>query len=106
MRGGRLRQVLGWRVPMGTRNSAVGIQSQLAEAGCQQAPRGRCEHRWLVATPKGTATSLGVCRRCGRRKRFANALEDILNRDTLDVPGSRGQAARALVKGSVWPRRA
>ena len=91
---------------MGTRNGIVVIQSQRAEADCQPAPRGRCEHRWLVATPHGTATSLGVCRRCGRRKRFANALQDILNRETLNGPGSRAQAARTLVKGSVGPRRA
>ena len=84
---------------MGTRNSAITIQGGLAEAGCQPARRASCEHRWLVATPKGTATSLGVCRRCGRKKRFANALDDILNQETQDVRARRGQAAPTTRKG-------
>jgi hypothetical protein len=64
---------------MGKRSNIIAIQSRLAEPSPPQPTGERCRHWWLVATPNGTATSLAVCRRCGRRKRFANALEDILN---------------------------
>ncbi|MEX1253331.1 MAG: hypothetical protein WEE64_03225 [Dehalococcoidia bacterium] len=63
---------------MGTRNNVIAIESRLAKPSRPDTAADQCRHRWLVATPQGTATSLGVCRRCGRKKRFANALEDIL----------------------------
>jgi hypothetical protein len=65
---------------MDKRNNVISIQSRHSEQG-ERARRRGCEHRWLVATPRGTATSLAVCRRCGQRRRFPNALEDALAAD-------------------------
>jgi len=36
-----------------------------------------CQHHWIIETPHG-ATSRGLCKRCGARKRFPNAPEDKL----------------------------
>lgn len=44
----------------------------------------RCIHRWLIETPNG-ATSLGVCRYCGARRRFPNAWEGWQLRDALEL---------------------
>jgi hypothetical protein len=37
----------------------------------------RCQHHWVIETPHG-ATSRGICKRCGTRKRFPNAAEDAI----------------------------
>lgn len=36
-----------------------------------------CRHHWIIETPHG-ATSRGLCKRCGARKRFPNAPEEKL----------------------------
>lgn len=35
----------------------------------------QCRHHWVIETPNG-ATSLGICKRCGRRRRYPNAAYD------------------------------
>jgi hypothetical protein len=40
-----------------------------------------CRHRWVIDTPEGRATSLGVCRRCGASRRFPNAFDDTIKRE-------------------------
>ncbi len=39
----------------------------------------KCQHRWMIETPHG-ATSRGLCKSCGRTKRFPNAADDAIAR--------------------------
>lgn len=58
----------------------------------------QCRHHWVIETPNG-ATSLGVCKRCGRRKRYPNAAADAVR----ETGGARlGRWSRA--RGRAGPR--
>lgn len=49
--------------------------------------RSCCCHHWLIDPPNGHMTSRGICKGCGRVKRFPNALHDSLgSRRFLDRP--------------------
>ncbi len=58
----------------------------------------QCRHHWVIETPNG-ATSLGVCKRCGRRRRYPNAAVDAVR----ETGGARlGRWSRA--RGRTGPR--
>ena len=40
----------------------------------QSTAQAKCVHHWLIAPPEGSE-SLGVCMRCGAKRRFANVTE-------------------------------
>ncbi len=35
----------------------------------------QCQHHWKIAAPNG-ATSMGVCKRCGEEREFANSTSE------------------------------
>ena len=37
----------------------------------------KCVHHWIIETPNGRE-SRGVCKRCGRKGRFANSTENVM----------------------------
>jgi hypothetical protein len=55
-----------------------------------------CAHHWIVATPNGTRTSPGICRRCGLKRHFPNAFDDITQDDA--PPGIAARPASRIIK--------
>ena len=55
--------------------------------------RRNCRHHWMIETPHG-ATSRGVCKRCGARKRFPNAAEDVIAEGGRQALGRWANARR------------
>ncbi len=60
------------------------IDSMLVSAVHPGSARAGCIHRWLIETPNG-ATSPGVCRYCGARRRFPNAWEGWHLREAIEL---------------------
>ena len=49
----------------------------IAVKGTRRRAAQSCRHHWLIETPNG-ATSRGVCKRCGAKKRYPNVADDAL----------------------------
>ena len=57
---------------------------------------GKCVHHWIIDAPNGRE-SRGLCKRCGRKRSFANSTENVMweqtntlrsdLRRTLRIPG-------------------
>jgi hypothetical protein len=49
----------------------------MAEAATGRVARARCVHHWIIEAPNGRE-SRGTCKRCGKRKGFANSAESVM----------------------------
>ena len=60
----------------------------MKEAASPRPRRKNCKHHWIIATPNG-ARSDGHCKRCGRRKKFPNAIDDkVWTSDGFSLPSA------------------
>ncbi len=55
-----------------------------------------CVHHWSIESPNGRE-SLGVCKRCGAKKRFSNSTESVMWEQTNTL---RNDANRASMRTS------
>ena len=55
------------------------MSAKIAPGERRKSATRKCQHRWMIETPHG-ATSRGLCKSCGRTKRFPNAADDAMAR--------------------------
>ena len=49
----------------------------MAEVATARVARARWVHHWIIEAPNGRESS-GTCKRCGKRKHFANSAESVM----------------------------
>jgi hypothetical protein len=57
-------------------------------------PTGACIHHWLIEAPSGRE-STGVCKRCGKRKSFANSNESVMWEQTNTIRHDLRESTRS-----------
>ena len=49
----------------------------MAETTTRKTRTGKCIHHWIIESPNGRESS-GSCKRCGRKRAFANSTENVM----------------------------
>ncbi len=62
-----------------------------------------CRHHWIIETPNG-ATSRGMCKRCGKTRRFPNAPDEMLWDSTSTVMGRWARREEVQETLTAWAR--